>query len=329
MHTFIRDLKEGKKIDGVYLVREKSFNTTKKGSFYIFLQLSDRTGMVKANKWDASKESFDSFEVDDFVKISGTVETFKGFPQLKIDAIKKVPEKDLDLSLFVPSTDKNRNDMFNALISEISHINNPYLKTLLNNIFSNTSIADEFKKAPAATDFHHSYLGGLLEHTLSCVELAKMLFSMYPGINRDLLICGAIVHDIGKIEELSYSRSFYYTDKGRLVGHLVLGINMVEKEIDKVPDFPGELKNLILHIILSHHGEHEWGSPKRPMSLEAVVMHHIDNLDAKIVGFNHFAETYSENSSNWTRHSKMFKEFLYKKSMPVYKDSELLEKDWV
>jgi 3'-5' exoribonuclease len=326
-HIFIGDIKEGEKIESVYLVKEKSFNTTKKGSFYIFLQLSDRTGMVKANKWDADKALFDSFDVDDFVKIRGTVENFNGFLQLKVESMEKAREGDLDISVFIPSADKDVDGMFDELLSEIENINNQHIKTLLKNVFSNPSIAAKFRKAPAATDFHHSYLGGLLEHTLSCLELAKILIPRYPAINGDLLMCGAIVHDIGKIEELSYKRSFYYTDRGRLVGHIVLGVNIIEKEIGNIPGFPEELKNVILHIILSHHGEHEWGSPKRPMCLEAVVMHHIDNLDAKINGFNHFVNTYSDHSSNWTRHSRMFKEFLYKGTAPVYEDSALPQED--
>lgn len=324
-HMFIKDFKEGAKISGIYLVREKSFNTTKKGSFYIFLQLSDKTGMIKANKWDADRPLFDSFQVDGFVRVRGMVENFKDFLQLKLESIEKAQEEELDISSFIPSTDKDRDVMYESLMSDIRNIKNIYIKALLTNIFSNPSLAGKFKKAPAATDFHHAYLGGLLEHTVSCLELAKGLFSKYRGINEEVLICGVMVHDIGKIEELSYDRSFYYTDKGRLVGHIVLGVNLVEKEIDKIPGFPEDLKNLILHIILSHHGEHEWGSPKRPMCLEAVIMHHIDNLDAKINGFNHFAEIYGDDNSNWTRHSKMFREFLYKKPVSIDEDPALLQ----
>ena len=324
-HRFINAFKEGDVIEATYLVREKSFDVTKNGDNYIALELADRTGIVDARKWDASRNLFDSFNVDEFVKIKGKVEIYKGYSQLKVDYLAKAEEALLDISLYVPAVDKDRGQMFATYLSEIEQLKNSYLKRLLNNIFLNEETAAKFKEAPAATDFHHPYLGGLLEHTLDIIGLAKIVASRYPHINRDLLICGAALHDIGKIDELSYKRSFYYTDKGRLMGHITIGINIVEKEIDKISGFPEELKILLLHIILSHHGEQEWGSPKRPMCLEAVVLHYIDNLDAKINGFRYFVTTYNDPYSNWTKHSKMFGEFLYKRQLPDYAELELSE----
>ena len=321
-HKFIKDFKEGECIESLYLVREKSFDTAKNGKPYMSLEVADKTGTVACRKWDAEKRVFDSFNADDFVKVKAKVEIYRKYPQLNIDSLEKADETSVDTSLFMPTLDKDREGLFKALLSEIGLVKNIYLKTLLNNIFSNEGFISKFKSAPAATDFHHPYIGGLLEHTLSCMELAKLVVSKYSGIDRDLLMCGSALHDIGKIEELSYKRSFYYTDKGRLIGHVVLGMNMVEKEINNIPDFPEELKNLLLHIIISHHGEQEWGSPKRPMCLEAVVLHHIDNLDAKINGFKQFADTYNDPSSNWTKYSKMFREFLYKKTEVAYEEKE-------
>lgn len=314
VHRFINDLKEGESIDSVYLVREKSFDITKNGNPYISLELYDRTGMVDCRKWDALKSLFDSFAVDDFVKIRGKVEFYRNYPQLKLDSIEKVEDKSVDLSLYVPVSDKNIDEMFKEFLSEMGLIKNPHLKALIHGIFSDKARQEKFKTAPAASDFHHPYLGGLLEHTLACVKLSKMIALKYEDINIDLLLCGTALHDIGKIDELSYRRSFYYTDKGRLLGHIVLGVNIVSAAADTIQDFPEELKNLVLHIILSHHGEHEWGSPKRPMCFEAVILHHVDNLDAKINGFRHFVKTYNDPDSSWTKHSKMFGEFLYKKS---------------
>ena len=324
-HRFISDLKEGEAIDSVYLVREKSFDITKNGNPYISLELSDKTGMVDCRKWDALKSLFDSFGVDDFVKVKAKVEFYRNYPQLKLDSIEKAEEKSVDISIYVPVSDKNIGSMLKDFLSEMEAVRNPHLKALAHNIFSDREIAEKFKTAPAATDFHHPYLGGLLEHTLACVELAKMIASKYRDINVDLLLCGTALHDIGKIEELSYRRSFYYTDKGRLLGHIVLGVNLVSSVIDKIPDFPEELKNLVLHIMLSHHGEQEWGSPKRPMCFEAIILHHIDNLDAKINGFRHFVKTYNDPDSSWTKHSKMFGEFLYKKSEVRYEEKESRE----
>jgi len=314
-HKFIKDFKEGDTVDSIYLVREKFFDTTKNGDPYISLELVDRTGMVDARKWDAPKILFDSFNVDDFVKIRGRIEFYKKYPQIKLDNIEKADENKVDASLYIPTVNKDIDELYRILLKELNSVKNPYIKKLLDNIFSQEDIVNKFKRSPAATDFHHPYIGGLLEHSLSCVELAKLIASKYDGINIDLLIGGAGLHDIGKIDELSYKRTFYYADKGRLLGHIVIGANMVEKEIDKISGFPEELKNLILHIILSHHGEHEWGSPKRPMCMEAVIMHYIDNLDAKINGFRQFVTTYNDPHSSWTKHSKMFGEFLYKKSV--------------
>ena len=324
-HRFISDLKEGEVVESVYLVREKSFDTTKNGNSYIALELSDKTGMVDCRKWDALKSLFDSFVVDDFVKVRAKVEFYKNYPQLKIDSIEKTSDKSVDISLYMPVSDKNRDKMFKDFLSEMESVKNPYLKALIHNIFSDKDMSEKFRTAPAASDFHHPYIGGLIEHTLACVELAKLIASKYKDINLDLLLCGTALHDIGKIEELSYKRSFYYTDKGRLIGHIVLGANIVSAAIDNIPGFPEELKNLILHIILSHHGEHEWGSPKRPMCFEAIILHHIDNLDAKINGFRHFVKTYNDPDSSWTKHSKMFGEFLYKKSEVKYEEKKSRE----
>jgi 3'-5' exoribonuclease len=315
VHRFISDLREGEIVESVYLVREKSFDITKNGNPYISLELSDKTGMVDCRKWDALKSLFDSFSVDDFIKVRAKVEFYRNYPQLKIDSIEKTSEKSVDVSLYMPVSDKNRDKMFEDFLSEMKLIKNFHLKALINSIFSDKGISEKFKTAPAASDFHHPYIGGLIEHTLACVELAKLIASEYKDIDLDLLLCGTALHDIGKIEELSYKRSFYYTDKGRLIGHIVLGVNIVSAAIDNIPEFPEELKNLILHIILSHHGEHEWGSPKRPMCFEAIILHHIDNLDAKINGFRHFVKTYNDPDSSWTKHSKMFGEFLYKRSL--------------
>jgi len=321
-HRFINDLKEGETVESIYLVREKSFDITKKGDPYIALELSDKTGMVDCRKWDALKSLFDSFSVDDFVKVKARVEFFRNYPQLKIDSIEKTDDKSVDISLYLPVSDKNRDKMFRDFLSEMESVKNPYLKALINSVFTDKDISEKFKTAPAASDFHHPYIGGLLEHTLACVELARLLASKYRDIDLDLLLCGTALHDIGKIYELSYKRSFYYTDKGRLIGHIVLGVNIVNAAIDNIPEFPEELKNLILHIILSHHGEQEWGSPKRPMCFEAIILHHIDNLDAKINGFRHFVKTYSDPDSSWTKHSKMFGELLYKKSEVKHEEKE-------
>lgn len=314
-HRFIKDFKEGEIVNSVYLVRERALDTTRNGTPYISLEIADRSGIVKGIKWDATMELFDSFDVDDFVSIKARVEIYKKYPQLKLDLLSKVDEDSVDTSLYIPTVDKDIDQMFNLFTSEIRRIKDIYLKALLGNIFTDEEIVARFKRSPAATDFHHPYIGGLLEHTLSCIEMAKWIASEYRDINIELLITGIALHDLGKLEELSCKRSFYYTDEGRLIGHIVMGANLVDKYISKISGFPNDLKNMISHIILSHHGEYEWGSPVRPKCLEAVILHHIDNLDAKINGFQQFVSLYNDPVSRWTKHSKMFGEMLYRSPM--------------
>ncbi|MDD5772953.1 MAG: HD domain-containing protein [bacterium] len=318
-HRFIKDLKEGEKVISVYLLREKTSGLTKKGDFYASLELVDRTGKVDAKVWDASEAFYKKLLVDKFLGIEGSVDFFKGYPQIKVTSCRPLneeEEKTVKLENYLPVSPFNTGKMYNELQEIIAGIKNPFCRKLLENIFANEKFTEVFKKCPAATDFHHPYLGGLLEHSLSLVKLAKAIINHYPNaVNEELLLTCCILHDIGKTEELSYERSFNYTDRGKFIGHIVIGAGIIEKKISEITGFPGELRDLILHLILSHHGEYEWGSPRRPKCLEAVMLHHIDNIDAKVNGFHWFTNSYTvDNDSSWTNYSKMFAEYLYKDS---------------
>ncbi|MBM4055017.1 MAG: HD domain-containing protein [Planctomycetes bacterium] len=310
---YISNLKSGNQVEDVFLVLKKEVRETKDKKPYLNLQLADKSGNIDAKKWDASPQLCNSFNSDEFVKIKGTVESFNNSLQIKLSDIIPVPESEVHMDEFVQSTEKNVQEMLNELKEIIKSVKNPYLSKLLISFFTDKSFVTAFCAAPAATQYHHAFLGGLLEHILSVAKLAINFAGFYPMIKKDLLIAGVILHDIGKIKELSYERSFQYTDEGLLTGHLISGVLMVNEKASKIEGFPQELLNVLLHLILSHHGEYEWGSPVKPGTLEAIALHYLDNLDAKIQGASKAISDHKDDSSAWTDYVKMFERRLYKK----------------
>jgi 3'-5' exoribonuclease len=311
---FISQLNGGTTIDEIFLVQNKDLRTTKNGSLYIQTQLSDRTGMIDARMWDASTPFFESLGNDTFLRIKGRTEIYQNKIQLIIKHISKTNQEDIKLEDYLPGTEQDVNKMFSELKQIVSSIKQPHLKNLLNLFFSDKDFCRGFCSAPAAVQYHHAFLGGLLEHTLSVAKLGDTIAPLYPELNRDLLICGIILHDIGKISELCYEKNFHYSDEGQLIGHLISGVLMVEEKAKQIDDFPKTLLDLLRHLILSHHGEYEWGSPKLPMTLEAITLHYLDNIDAKIHAFNKAISGDKDPSDNWTNYNKMFERKLFKKS---------------
>jgi 3'-5' exoribonuclease len=311
---FISQLNGGTTIDEIFLVQNKDLRTTKNGSLYIQAQLSDRTGMIDARMWDASTPFFESLGNDTFLRIKGRTEVYQNKIQLIIKHISKTDQEDIKLEDYLPGTEQDVNKMFSELKQIASSIKQPHLKNLLNLFFSDKDFCKGFCSAPAAVQYHHAFLGGLLEHTLSVAKLGDTIAPLYPELNRDLLICGIILHDIGKISELCYEKNFHYSDEGQLIGHLISGVLMVEEKAKQIDDFPKMLLDLLRHLILSHHGEYEWGSPKLPMTLEAITLHYLDNIDAKIHAFNKAISGDKDTSDNWTSYNKMFERKLFKKS---------------
>jgi 3'-5' exoribonuclease len=311
---FISQLNGGTTIDEIFLVQNKDLRTTKNGSLYIQTQLSDRTGMIDARMWDASTPFFESLGNDTFLRIKGRTEIYQNKIQLIIKHISKTNQEDIKLEDYLPGTEQDVNKMFSELKQIVSSIKQPHLKNLLNLFFSDKDFCRGFCSAPAAVQYHHAFLGGLLEHTLSVAKLGDTIAPLYPELNRDLLICGIILHDIGKISELCYEKNFHYSDEGQLIGHLISGVLMVEEKAKQIDDFPKTLLDLLRHLILSHHGEYEWGSPKLPMTLEAITLHYLDNIDAKIHAFNKAISSDKDPSDNWTNYNKMFERKLFKKT---------------
>jgi len=230
---------------------------------------------------------------------------------LNLASIQRVGEEEILFSDFFPMTEKDPEEMFQSLVEISDQIKNPHLSQLLKLFWEDESFVQLFKVAPASKWLHHNYLGGLLEHTLSMVHLVLKNANHYNGLNLDLLLTASILHDSGKVDELSYHRSFDYSDEGRLLGHIILGIERVEDKIRQLPDFPKDLSTLLKHLLLSHHGQYIWGSPKRPMTLEAVMLHYLDDMDAKMNGIQQFTKKQVQEGSRWSAYHRIFEQYFY------------------
>lgn len=279
---YVADLQPNQVITGVFLVNHKDVRHKKSGEPYLSLMLADRTGELDAKMWENADEVLETFDRDDFVRVKGLYQVFQNRPQLTIHKVQRIGDGEIDLADYLPVSQRDRDQMMAELRAIIGEIANPYLRTLLESIFSDERFALAYRTAPAAKTVHHAWLGGLIEHVLSLCTLAKFTARHYPGIDLDLLLAGVILHDIGKVTELVYDRSFGYSAEGQLLGHIVIGLRMVAEKIGGIPGFPPRLRTLVEHMIISHHGELEFGSPKTPLFPEALLLHHLDNLDSKM-----------------------------------------------
>jgi 3'-5' exoribonuclease len=310
---FIRDLEPNQVITGLFLVQHKDIRQKKSGEPYLSLMLADRTGELDAKMFDNAAEVLDAFERDDFVKVKGLYQIFQNRPQLTIHKIAAVPDSEVEYGDYFPASTRDRDEMFAELRTWIESIGNPHLHGLLELIFADEEVALAYRTAPAAKSVHHAWLGGLIEHVLSLCHLAKMTAAHYKDVDLDLLLTGVILHDIGKIRELSYARGFQYTTEGQLLGHIVIGMQMVQDKLKQMPEFPARLRDLLIHLILSHHGEMEFGSPKVPMFAEAMLLHHLDNLDSKMECVRGLVERDRLVEGVWTGYSSALDRTLLKK----------------
>ncbi len=310
--SFIKDLKIGNRVEQILLVQKSDIRKTKTGSLYITAQLSDRSGVIEARLWNATKEQIDSFENNDILNIKGRLESFQNNLQIIIESFSPVDMSEVNMGTLLPSTEKNIPEMLEDLKKILYSVEDRNLINLFKLFMEDVSFCKSLCSAPAAVQFHHAYLGGLLEHTVSLLKLAGSILGHYPMINKDILFAGIFFHDIGKIEELSYTKAFKYTDEGQLLGHLITGIKILNINVKKLPDFPQKLLTIIEHLILSHHGSYEWGSPKLPMTIESIALHYLDNFDAKIFAFNKAIEEDKNENSDWTEYNRMFERKLYK-----------------
>ncbi len=308
-HAWIKDIKADDHVHGRYLVKVKKTGQTKNGDPFISITLSDRTGDVESRVWENALELSSLFNEGEILEVEGHATSYKNRIQLVISNLKVAGEE--DPVIFLESASRDINEMMGSLRDIITKIKDTHLKALSNRFLSDRSFMELFKRAPAAKNFHHNYIGGLLEHTLSVCEMSLRVTEQYQNLDRDLMITGAFLHDIGKIREFRYDTWIEYSDEGRLLGHLVQGIAMVDEKLAGMKNFPNETALRLKHIILSHHGEYEFGSPKRPKFLEAFALHLIDDLDAKMNGLGRFMEKDMKEGA-WTDFNKMFDRYFLK-----------------
>ena len=279
---YVRDAAqvENKIITTSFVVSSKQVKPKKTGEPYLALILADRTGHIDAKVWDNVPEIMGAFEQDDFVKVRGLVNKYNNRFQLTVHKLKRLEDSEVDFSDYLPKTTKDVDELWRTLGEFVASMQNPHLKALLEAFMGDPDIAFAYRTAPAAKTLHHAYIGGLLDHVVSLCKLCDLACRNYPQIDRDLLLAGAFLHDIGKVHELSYARTFAYTTRGQLLGHMIIELEMLQAKLP--PEFPPELKVLLEHLIISHHGQYEFGSPKLPMFPEALMLHFLDDLDSKM-----------------------------------------------
>lgn len=302
---YINELRDGEMISEIYLCKNKVVAKTKAGKTYYSMQLQDRTGMIDAKIWEVNN-AIAHFEPMNYIRVDAQVTSFNGSLQLNVKRVRVADEGEYSIDDYMPCTKKNIDEMYQQLLGLIQTIKQPHLQQLLKNFFvEDKEFAERFKKHSAAKSIHHGFIGGLLEHSLSVAKLCDYLAGTYPVLNRDLLITAAICHDIGKVDELSKFPENDYTDEGQLLGHIVMGTMMIANKVASIDGFPPKLARELEHCILSHHGELEYGSPKKPALIEAMALAHADNLDAKLQTFTEVIESNADNTQ-WLGYNKMF-----------------------
>jgi 3'-5' exoribonuclease len=279
---YVNEIEPNRVITTSFLVNSKEIRQKKSGELYLSLLLGDRTGELDAKMWDNVSEVIDSFDRDDFVKIKGLIQVFHNRPQLTIHKMRRMDASEIDFADYFPCSQRDNGEMWQELRGIVGGMTNPHLRSLLEAMLNDEEIAQRFRRAPAAKQIHHAYLGGLLEHVLSLCALAHMTARHYAHIDYDLLLAGVVLHDIGKIYELNFERGFSYSTEGQLLGHMAIALRMIADKLRLLPDFPPALRALVEHMILSHHGQLEFGSPKLPQFPEALLLHYIDDLDSKM-----------------------------------------------
>lgn len=291
---------ENKVITSSFVVAAKQVKAKKSGEPYLALTLSDRTGQIEAKMWDNVSEFIAEFDQDDFLKVKGLINKYNTRFQLTIHKLRRLEENEIDYADYLPKCPRDIDELWSTLRTFVDGFQDPQLKAVVLAFMDDEEIAAAYRSAPAAKTLHHAYIGGLLDHVVSLFKLCDLAWRNYPQqINRDLLLAGAFLHDIGKIHELAYARSFSYTTKGQLLGHMIIELEMLQQKIAQVPGFSDEKKVLLEHLIISHHGKYEFGSPKLPMFPEALMLHYLDDLDSKMESMRAHLEREASSGSEW------------------------------
>ena len=294
---------ENKIITSSFVVVSKQVKAKKNGEPYLALTLADRTGQIEAKMWDNVEEFILAFEQDDFLKIKGLINRYKNRYQLTIHKLRRMEEGVIDFTDYLPKTTKDIGELWRTLTEFVATFQNPHLKSLVELFMADAEMAERYRNAPAAKTLHHAYIGGLLDHVVSLFRSCDLMCRNYPQVNRDLLLTGAFLHDIGKIQELTYNRAFTYSTRGQLLGHMIIELEMLQAKLAKLPDFPAELKTLLEHMIISHHGQYDFGSPKLPMFPEALMLHYLDDLDSKMEAMRAHFQREAELEGPWTSYN--------------------------
>jgi 3'-5' exoribonuclease len=314
---YVQQMTDGETVEDVYLVSDKQLRANRHGNLFLQVDLRDRTGSINGRLWNAGEHLFRSFEEGDFVRIKGKVQLFQGALQLILSHVERAASDKVDLADFLPQSDQDVNKLLDRLRAILRKISNPHLRALVECFLMDDEFVRDFTRAPAGVRNHHAYLGGLIEHVVKLLELGERVGPLYADLDTDLLLAGIFLHDVGKVRELSYAKMFAYTDEGQLIGHIVIGVEMLTEKASRVPDltgepFPRELLYRLKHMILSHHGTYEFGSPKLPMTPEAVALHYLDNLDAKVHSFTRDIREDNNPGSAWTAFNQSLQRRLYK-----------------
>jgi 3'-5' exoribonuclease len=313
---FVQSLADGDNVEEVYLVIDKQLRANRNGNLFIQLELRDRTGAISARLWNAGEQLFRSFEAGDFLFIKAKVQLFQGALQMILSHLDRISSEKVELADFLPHTEQDVSKLYERLRNLLRKVSNPHLRALAECFLMDDEFVEGFCKAPAGVRNHHAYIGGLLEHVVTMLDAADRIAPLYPEMDRDLFLMGVFLHDIGKVRELSFDRAFAYTDEGQLVGHMVMGVEMVSAKVARAAEltgepFPTELLLRLKHLILSHHGTYEFGSPRLPMTPEAIALHHLDNFDAKLNTFTREIRQ-DANTSSWTPYHQALERRLFK-----------------
>lgn len=315
-HTFISELDAGLQIDEVYMVSQPILRSTTRGDLYIAMFLSDRTGRLNGRMWQATEETYNLLPKEGFVRIKGRVEVYQGALQIVADHMSVVSAEKVSLEDFLPRTEKDVKKMFATVKKIMAGIKNNDLRNLVEAFLADEQLMEKFRTAPAAMIHHHSYLGGLLEHTLNMLEVATAIIPLYPRLQAELILAGIFLHDMGKTEELSYDTAFGYTDSGQLLGHITQTIMMINSTVDSLAQKGVEIDKDVLdnlqHIVVSHHGSYEFGSPKLPATAEAFMVCYIDDMDAKMNQVTGAIDN-QPGDSNWTDYKRSLETRLYRR----------------
>ena len=313
---FVKDLTPGVRVDDLFVLAERALAHKKDGNPYMNVVLADRSGQIKGVAWDRVEQMAAAVAAGEIIRVSGNVSEYRGAPQLVVRNMVAVDQSLVDAADYIPATDLDVDKLFERLVNLTRSVQTPWIRALFENFWADPDFVARFKRAPAAKMMHHAYIGGLLVHCLSMAVLADKLAGHYSGVDRDLLIAGAILHDVGKVREFDFMTAIDYSDEGRLLSHIVIGLEMVEKRLQALADVPRDQANLLKHLIVSHHGAPEFGAVEPPKTIEAVLLHYIDEIDSKINAIREFMAK-DATGDTWTAYHRVLGRHFYRGPAPA------------